>query len=71
MGSPNLLAVSSELETKLNWIADHTPRNEKFSVVEQLGDASSLLNYDLCTWWDGCYYCRDTEGHWQQVKCFS
>ncbi len=71
MTSSNTSLISTELEQRLNWLADHTARNEKDTVIEQLGDASHLLSYDVCTWWDGCYYCRDQQGEWQQIKCFS
>jgi hypothetical protein len=28
------------------------------------------LTYTHCTWWEGCYYCRDEAGQWNRIKCF-
>ncbi len=63
--------TATDLEHKLNWLAERLPQNDKDRVAEHLGDASELLSYDVCTWWDGCYYCRDEDGNWTQVKCYS
>jgi hypothetical protein len=28
------------------------------------------MSYTQCTWWEGCYYCRDDAKHWYRIKCF-
>lgn len=63
--------LSEELQQNLDQIAERLPRNQWDEVAEKLGDASLLLSYEVCTWWNGCYYCRDEQGNWHKVKCFT
>ncbi len=63
-------AVSGDLGRHLDQRVGSQTQDERQVVLEKLGDASALLKYEVCTWWDGCYYCRDEEGNWTQVKCY-
>lgn len=59
------------LQAQLDALA-HPPRpNLKKELSELLGDASALLSYEVCTWWDGSYYCRNEQGRWEPIKRFS
>lgn len=63
-------ALNTDLCRHLDQRVDSQTQDEREAVLEKLGDASLLLSYDVCTWWDGCYYCRDEQGNWSQVKCY-
>ena len=65
-----LSTISPELRRHLDQRVGSQSQDERETVLEKLGDASTLLKYDVCTWWDGCYYCRDEDGNWTQVKCY-
>jgi hypothetical protein len=68
-------AVPASLQKTLDEIAlKHADR--KHEVVELLGGEQPTksrqvdLAYSQCTWWEGCYYCRDESKQWHRVKCF-
>ncbi|NJL99368.1 MAG: hypothetical protein HC924_11425 [Synechococcaceae cyanobacterium SM2_3_2] len=65
-----LSIISPALGRHLDQRVGSQSQDERETVLEKLGDASTLLKYDVCTWWDGCYYCRDEDGNWTEVKCY-
>jgi hypothetical protein len=62
---------TAELQQHLDRLARQSTLNRKEQVAEQLGDASRVMGYDFCLWWDGCYYCRCSQGSWEQITCFA
>lgn len=63
--------ISPQLRAQLEQVARDMPRDCRDEVAEKIGYASDLFSYDLCIWWNGCYYCRDQQGVWAQIKCFT
>jgi hypothetical protein len=69
-------SISDELQQRLDQISA-TAADRKDEIVDLLSDEqpskSRLVdaNYDACTWWEGCYYCRDEQNRWHRVKCFA
>ncbi len=68
-------AVPEAIQKSLDEIAEQMA-DCKEQVVELLNDEQPAksrmvdLTYSQCTWWEGCYYCRDESKQWHQVKCF-
>ncbi|MDX2272546.1 MAG: hypothetical protein NW237_11465 [Cyanobacteriota bacterium] len=62
--------VSSDLQAQLDRLSQQHQRDCKAEIAEQLSEVSQLIDYDVCLWWDGCYYCRNEVGVWEQVRCF-
>lgn len=63
--------LNDELQLHLDRLARQSTLNRKEEVAEQLGDASRVMGYDFCLWWDGCYYCRGAKGSWEQITCLA
>lgn len=67
--------VPEKLQTTLDEISDQLA-DRKDEIVDLLSDEQPSksrlvdLSYDQCTWWEGCYYCKDSNNRWHQVKCF-
>jgi len=67
--------ISETLQRSLDEIAEQM-MDCKEQVVELLSDEQPTksrmvdLSYTQCTWWEGCYYCRDEAKQWHRVKCF-
>lgn len=68
-------AISEVLQTKLDEISEQLA-DRKDEIVELLSDEQPSksrmvdVSYTQCTWWEGCYYCRDESKQWHRVKCF-
>jgi len=63
--------ISSELQAQLDQVAQKLSHDCKDELAEQIGYANPLFGYERCIWWQGCYYCRDQQGNWAQIKCFT
>ncbi|BAC90403.1 gsr2462 [Gloeobacter violaceus PCC 7421] len=61
--------VSKELQKILDRVAGMAAnrKDEVFDLVQQ--DESMPTDVCTCTWWDGCYYCKDEDGLWHSVRC--
>jgi hypothetical protein len=68
-------AISEVLQTKLDEVSQQLD-DRKDEIVELLSDEQPSksrmvdVSYTQCTWWEGCYYCRDESKQWHRVKCF-
>ncbi|GAB4211434.1 MAG: hypothetical protein OHK0012_03920 [Synechococcales cyanobacterium] len=62
--------VSPDIQLTLEQMANTPMENCKEEVASFVGNWKLLSEYDLCLWWDGCYYCRSSEGTWEQIKCY-
>ncbi|MBW4464510.1 MAG: hypothetical protein KME07_03595 [Pegethrix bostrychoides GSE-TBD4-15B] len=68
-------SVPEALQASLNEMAEQSA-DCKEQVVELLNGEQPAksrlvdLAYTQCTWWEGCYYCRDEAKQWHRVKCF-
>jgi hypothetical protein len=68
-------SISEALQASLDEMAEQAA-DCKEQVVELLNDEQPAksrmvdLAYTQCTWWEGCYYCRDESKQWHRVKCF-
>lgn len=69
------IAVSDSLQKTLDaLVVDMGDRKDE--VVELLSSEQPTksrlvdLSYTQCTWWEGCYYCRDEANQWHCIKCF-
>lgn len=66
--SESLQKILDELVTQMDDRKDeivdllNSEEPSKSRLVEQ--------SYTQCTWWEGCYYCRDESKQWHRVKCF-
>lgn len=71
----NINSISEALEKTLNELVAQLG-DRKGEIVELLNDEQPSksrlvdLSYTQCTWWEGCYYCRDEAQQWHRVKCF-
>jgi len=63
--------VSEEMNAVLNRIAGNMPKEiEVIEVMRSyLTDRQRGLGYARCTWWDGCLYCQNDKGEWEQISC--
>jgi hypothetical protein len=68
-------SVSESLQTTLDEVASQLAdrKDEVVSLLSGEQPSKSRLvdqSYVQCTWWEGCYYCRDEAKRWHRVKCF-
>lgn len=67
-----------EIQDTLNQLTHQgIMRDRKDEVVELLTINEPMKswlvesNFTCCAWFDGCYYCKDDQNNWHQVKCFA
>lgn len=61
--------VSKDLQKILDGIHRQQVIDRRDEVSELLQDDALPEALGSCTWWDGCYYCRDKAGNWHHVCC--
>ena len=60
--------VSKEMNAVLNRIAGDIPKPTEV-MRSYLTDRQRGLGYSRCTWWDGCFYCKNDKGEWELISC--
>lgn len=67
--------VAPETQKMLNWLVSRAV-DRKNEVVDMLSNDEPAKSHEVdsqfiaCTWFDGCYYCQDSNKQWYQVKCY-
>jgi hypothetical protein len=65
------LEVSLELAKFLDEMVREPGMNRRAELLDLVHEEALPTNISACAWWDGCYYCRDGEGHWQMLRCIA
>ncbi|MGP1383297.1 MAG: hypothetical protein ACTS2F_07015 [Thainema sp.] len=65
-----LQPVSDELKSRLEQeLRKPSAEDRRDDVADLMNSENFVAGYDACVWWDGCYYCRDANGQWYQIRC--
>lgn len=68
--------LPESLQKLLDESLENQSIDRKEEIVELLSDEQPSksrqvdMAYVQCTWWEGCYYCKDENQQWHRVKCF-
>ena len=62
--------VSDELNETLNHITGEMLQ-ESDETKSFLTDHQKNSQYRRCTWYNGCYYCQNSNGYWYLVYCIA
>lgn len=67
--SSNLERVSADLQATLNQEVNKLAANRRDEVAILLNSERFVADYQVCIWWDGCYYCQDDTSNWYRISC--
>jgi len=64
-------AVSKDMSDVRDRSTGQIPRAREKEAQALLGDKDIAQTYVKCTWWGGCYYCKDKTGTWRAIECYA
>ena len=63
--------ISEDLKRRLDWVMQSQAVDRRDEVTDLLQDELLPSDIRTCAWWDGCYYCKDEQGEWHNIRCIA